>query len=576
MPTKTSRGGHLKSHNRSASASTHNLAKHAITGQGGVMGYPHPSVNTNMSRTKSAEKIKRTSSDLQVLHHVKNVLPPPYNAYQQHPIHQTQSDHETRYTSKRRGITVLEVHTNSDGDDDEWVSSESGAVTPADNDEEEGPPTPTDAVSTIHQAQQPTHTRTNNSADSGSILNVNTDPNLNTNNTDSHSDANTIPEISNHIQPKRVLQPQLQLQLQAQLHPMTRTQASSVKQRTSLVPSPSIPHMTRDPPLAPTAPRAETTQLSSETETETTKAVASVANNQIPHPQPQTQLPEVEPSTVPLVKPALSQSTFPEILRSEPQRRPQVRQRPQSMADIRLIDTDAKSEADDVLIESPATEIPPSRTRPPSTRSMRSIYPHPLIRTRSYAPSTPTLTAPPAFSPTTASPTLTPSAGPGMIWGSPQSNTEHPHHLWSSKLKRQNSQSSVNSIATLPLTSAAAAAASAALAPTSSVNITATRERPRTFSHTSAALSSLAAAAAHQPSHHYGFGVPGFVHGGHQHLPSRPASPPLPVMFPPPAKSVHSMIPAALLGPHLSVTAHQRIMADSLMRIGRSRAEKAG
>lgn len=61
MPTKMSRGGHLKTHNRSASATTHNIGKHAITGTGGATGYPQLA---DITRTKSGEKIRRTGSDV--------------------------------------------------------------------------------------------------------------------------------------------------------------------------------------------------------------------------------------------------------------------------------------------------------------------------------------------------------------------------------------------------------------------------------------------------------------------------------------------------------------------------------
>lgn len=58
----------MKSHNRSASASTHNLGKHAITGTGGAIGYPHLTTNANIVRTKSAEKIKRVGSDVRLFY----------------------------------------------------------------------------------------------------------------------------------------------------------------------------------------------------------------------------------------------------------------------------------------------------------------------------------------------------------------------------------------------------------------------------------------------------------------------------------------------------------------------------
>lgn len=64
MPTKMSRGGNLKTHNRSASATTHNPGKHAITGTGGAIGYPQVIANTDITRTKSGEKIRRTGSDV--------------------------------------------------------------------------------------------------------------------------------------------------------------------------------------------------------------------------------------------------------------------------------------------------------------------------------------------------------------------------------------------------------------------------------------------------------------------------------------------------------------------------------
>lgn len=529
------------------------------------------------------------------MQHVKNVLP--YTAYQQRPVvHQTQSNHGTGYQSKKRGITVLEVQSSGDGDDDEWVSSESGAVTPADNDEEDGPPTPTDTTTMTHRPQQfPIQTPTTIPPDSTAILraaNADTDggPNYASHNKSDHSsnvnDANYNVNLdtTTHSQTIRPALHHLQFQSQAQLHPMTRTQATTAvgaKQRTVMgLSSPALKARKSKDDTSGRMPE-ELNPIEVPSNDEGTKvatsAIPNMNNDQLSHPQQQLALTELEKSATPRVGIAPLQPLSSEVPRFEAQRRPQVRQRPQSMADIRLIDTNIKAEneeAEDTFIESPATELPPSRTRPPSTRSMRSIYHHPLIRTRSYAPSTPTLTAPPAFSPTTASPTLAPNASSGMIWGSPQSNTdtEHSHNFWLSKLKRKNSQSSVNSIATLPVTSASAsAAASAALATTNSSKITATRERQRTLSHTSAALSSLAAAAAHQSSHHYGFGVPGFV----QHGVSRPASPPLPAMFPPPPKPVHSMLPPGLLAFHSSATAYQRVMAESLMRIGKARTEKA-
>lgn len=438
-----------------------------------------------------------------------------------------------------------------------------------------------------HTPQSPTSNATEINLTSRAALNLDVERNNTMNNKQPHVPNATADPTSN-TQSTRPILPQLQFQSQAQLHPMTRTQATSTTvQRSALTlassgigtrkvtpvpqsdyPGPNLKKAERVQPYS-----ANVSNQSVDAQAYTEAAVSSM--NQVPHPQSQIPLPESEQSSTPRVGPSPLRPTFSETSRSKTHSRPQVRQRPQSMADIQLIDTNVKpgsEEADDTFAESPATELPPSRTRPPSTRSMRSIYHHPLIRTRSYAPPTPTLTAtaPPAFSPTTASPTLAPNSGSGTILGNLPSTAaaESAHYFWPYKLKRQSSQSSVNSVATLPLTSTST---SAALAPTTSTNVTATRERPRTLSHTSAALSSLAAAAAH-PFHHYGFGVPSFV----QHAPSRPSSPPLPVMFPPPSKSVHPMLPAELTESHLSATAFQRIMAESFIRIERAKIERVG
>jgi len=177
-----------------------------------------------------------------------------------------------------------------------------------------------------------------------------------------------------------------------------------------------------------------------------------------------------------------------------------------------------------------------TRTRPPSARSTHHVRPHPLIRTRSYATATPTV----AFSPTTVSPT--------HISTSPESQVHYSQFL--PRLRRQASQSSVNSVATLPITST-----SNTIAQTSRTNVTATSSaRQRTLSHTSAALlSSLNA-----------------------HASSRPASPVLPVTFPPQLAGnmpMHSLIPPSLTSQHLTTVVHQNPMLAALIRVKKARAE---
>ncbi|KIJ49585.1 hypothetical protein M422DRAFT_44928 [Sphaerobolus stellatus SS14] len=227
------------------------------------------------------------------------------------------------------------------------------------------------------------------------------------------------------------------------------------------------------------------------------------------------------------------------------------RPRPQSLADFPRIETSTKFTAGGSPEPSPSPEPEPRRsiTRPPSTRSATSMRPHPLIRTRSYAPATPTVSAaPPAFSPTTAS---SPLASP--ITNHPSSPDSARYSQFIPQLRRHGSRSSLASVSTLPLP-----------AKTTGTTASTTRvhgERQRTLSQvsTSAALSSLAA-AAHPQAHFYGIGS----------MPSRPPSPVLPTAFPPPnLRAEHEMpiLPAPMAPSHASVMAHRRPMLDSFRRV---------
>jgi hypothetical protein len=226
---------------------------------------------------------------------------------------------------------------------------------------------------------------------------------------------------------------------------------------------------------------------------------------------------------------------------SSPQ--PPRRARPQSFAGLPRVDTVTQFTSyhdPETYSPSPLSERPQARTRPPSTRSIRSTRPHPLIRTRSYAPATPTV----AFSPTTISPPHSST--------SPESQTHYSQFL--PRLRRQASQSSVNSVATLPLPSTFNTTAQ-----TSHANATASSSaRQRTLSHTSAALlSSLNA-----------------------HAQSRPASPVLPISFPPQpgggSRPVHSLIPPSLTSAHLLTVVHQSPMLAALKRVRKARAQEDG
>lgn len=238
---------------------------------------------------------------------------------------------------------------------------------------------------------------------------------------------------------------------------------------------------------------------------------------------------------------------------------PRPKQRPQSLADLpRVQTTMAKfttgGPSQPSRTPSPEPDHRRAVTRPPSARSIRSVRPHPLIRTRSYAPSTPTVSAaPPAFSPTTASPLSSPLA---HQLSSPTST--HYSQFLPGRLRRKTSESSVTSIATLPLPTKPSTTTTASLASTTRVH----GERQRTMSQglTSAALSSLAAAA--HP----------------QHGLSRPTSPVLPITFPPPnlrPERAHSVMSAPLAIAHQSAIAHHRPMREALDRVARRRA-KAG
>lgn len=199
-------------------------------------------------------------------------------------------------------------------------------------------------------------------------------------------------------------------------------------------------------------------------------------------------------------------------------------------------------------------------TRPPSLRSAHSAQPHPLIRARSYAPSTPIITAPPTLSSSIAqvylgshasSPIGSPQQDlpPEMVVRSPLSETHHAAYL--PRLKRQGSQSSMASVATLPLPTTS----STATAHTTRVH----GERQRTLSHASisAALTSLTAAR-------------------NPHLPSRPPSPALPIAFPPinpHGDYAHVMIPLPLVPPHVSATAHQNPIVEAWQRVSKAKAD---
>ncbi|KAF8497670.1 hypothetical protein JB92DRAFT_2986953 [Gautieria morchelliformis] len=238
---------------------------------------------------------------------------------------------------------------------------------------------------------------------------------------------------------------------------------------------------------------------------------------------------------------------------------------PQTHSDLPRVDTVTKftTQAEDSPSSGSATHDPPTptrraghrrpATRPPSMRSTHSGLPHPLIRARSYAPSTPVITAlspglaqvyPVSTSSSPSSPPMGPSSESAR---SPESETNRPYLP---RLRRQGSHSSVTSVATLPLPTTS----SAATASTTRVH----GERQRTLSHasTSAALSSLTAARSH-------------------HAPSRPASPVLPIAFPPinpHEEQVHVMIPPPLVPPHVSATAHQNPILQALQRVAEAKA----